>query len=128
MPRFSTKSLDRLAECELPLQILMSKAINKIDFSILCGYRGKAEQDIAFKKGTSKVKFPNSKHNKNPSHAVDIAPYPLNWKDINSFIELSKVIKETWNELTEQEKAGWKLEWGGDWPSFKDYPHYQITK
>lgn len=128
MPKFSSKSLDRLAECEIPIQRLMLKAIEKVDFSILCGYRGKVEQDSAFKKGTSKLKFPNSKHNKNPSHAVDIAPYPLNWKDINSFIQLSTTIKETWNELTEEEKDGWKLEWGGDWANFKDYPHYQIVK
>ncbi len=128
MPRFSTKSLDRLAECGMPLQRLMVRAIAKTDFSVLCGYRGKIEQDAAYKKGTSKLKFPNSKHNKTPSQAIDIAPYPLDWKDINSFIELSKIIKETWDEMPDEEKEGWKLEWGGDWPSFKDYPHYQINK
>lgn len=106
----------------------MSKAIDKIDFSVLCGYRGKQEQDAAYNKGTSKLKYPNSKHNKKPSHAVDIAPYPLNWKDIKSFVSLSVIIKETWEGMSETEKAGWKLEWGGDWSSFKDYPHYQLVK
>lgn len=128
MPKFSSKSLDRLAECAVPIQHLMVRAITKKDFSVLCAYRGKIEQDAAYKKGTSKLKYPNSKHNKTPSEAIDIAPYPLNWKDINSFIELSNIIKETWNEMPDAEKEGWRLEWGGDWVSFRDYPHYQIVK
>jgi len=128
MPKFSSKSLDRLAECEIPLQILMVEAIKKADFTILCGHRNKEEQMKAFLAGASQVKYPNSKHNKYPSQAVDIAPWPLDWKDTKRFVELSKIIKETWDTLTEEQKNGWTLEWGGDWKTFVDYPHYQIVK
>jgi hypothetical protein len=33
-----------------------------IDFSIICGYRGKQEQSNAFAHGASKVQYPNSMH------------------------------------------------------------------
>jgi peptidoglycan L-alanyl-D-glutamate endopeptidase CwlK len=52
---------------------------------VLCGHRGQEAQDTAFKQGASKLKWPNSKHNKTPSLAVDIAPYPVNWQDHKAF-------------------------------------------
>lgn len=128
MPVLSPRSLAALETCGGPLQILMKKAIGRTDFTIIIGHRTKEAQDLAFKTGHSKQSWPHSKHNSVPSLAVDIAPYPINWEDVDAFKRLSDIIKETWESLSEEEKGGWSLEWGGDWKSFKDLPHYQITK
>jgi hypothetical protein len=52
--------------------------VSPIDFKILCGHREEKEQNEAFNKGNSKLKWPQSKHNSLPSLAVDIAPFPVN--------------------------------------------------
>ena len=48
------------------------------DFGITCGKRDKEGQDKAVFEGRSKVKYPNSKHNKEPAEAVsrDFPPLP----------------------------------------------------
>lgn len=51
------------------------------DIAVLCGYRDKAGQDKAFKDKASKVQWPNSKHNRMPSDAVDVVVYPVAYKD-----------------------------------------------
>ena len=77
MPKFSKRSLDRLATCHPDLQKVCNELIKTYDFSVNCGHRGKAEQDAAVKSGASKAKWPTSRHNTNPSLAVDIYPYPF---------------------------------------------------
>ena len=129
MPNFSKKSLEILSTCELPLQVLMRLAIQSgQDFSIICGHRGEEEQNEAYKLGHSKLKYPKSKHNTSPSQAVDIAPYPIDWSNKVRFLTLSKHIKATWDSMSELEKGGWELTWGGDWKSFPDLPHWELNK
>jgi len=129
MPNFSKKSLEILSTCELPLQVLMRLAIQSgQDFSIICGHRGEEEQNEAFAQGHSKLRYPKSKHNTSPSQAVDIAPYPIDFSDIQRFKKLSVIIKDTWSKMSEIEKAGWELQWGGDWKTFRDYPHWELRK
>jgi peptidoglycan L-alanyl-D-glutamate endopeptidase CwlK len=96
--------------------------IKETDCMIICGHRGREDQNAAFKAGTSKVQWPNSYHNTTPSLAVDAAPYPLRWDDLKGFEELAKVVKRKAKELKIE------IEWGGDWKKFKDYPHYQLAK
>ena len=130
MFRFSKRSAANLSQCALPLQALMNKALSKqkSDFTVICGHRGEKEQNEAYRSGASKLPFPRSKHNVSPSLAIDVVPYPLDWKNIASFKELAILIKETWAELTPEEKQGYTLSWGGDWNSFKDYPHWELRR
>jgi len=120
MPSFGRRSKSRLGTCHNLLQEILEEAIKEYDFSVLCGHRGKEDQDAAFNSGNSKLKFPQSKHNKMPSLAVDIAPYPIDWNNIDRFKDLGKIIKRIADE------KGIDLSWGGDWRSFKDYPHFQL--
>ena len=85
MPRFSAKSKSRLNTCDKRLVELFNEVVKGFDCTIIEGHRGKEKQDAAFNKGNSKVKFPNGKHNKSPSVAVDVAPYPIDWKDRDRF-------------------------------------------
>lgn len=76
MPKYSNKSIKILNTAHPQLQKLFNEAIKYVDISIVCGYRGQLEQQNAYNKGNSKVQWPNSKHNKQPSMAVDFKPYP----------------------------------------------------
>lgn len=122
MYKFSKTSLDKLETCHPDLTRLMIAALNSspMDFSVICGYRNKEDQNKAFDKKTTTLKYPESKHNKIPSMAVDIAPYPINWNDIDSFKQLGEYVKKVAKDL---DISIW---WGGDWKSFKDYPRFEL--
>ena len=119
MYKFSKASQDKLNTCHPFLQEICNELIKEMDFTVLCGYRGKAEQDEAFGKGASPFKYPKSKHNKSPSLAVDLAPYPIDWNNHIRFKQLAARFKQ----IAEHKRI--KITWGGDWPS-KDMPHYQL--
>jgi peptidoglycan LD-endopeptidase CwlK len=121
MPKFSERSLQQLNTCCHELQDICNEAIKEMDFTVICGHRGEKEQNEAFERGASKLKYPNSKHNINPSIAVDIAPYPIKWTDKKRFIELSKIMKRIAKEKNIE------LVWGGDW-KMQDLVHFEIKK
>lgn len=120
MNYFSKRSKKNLETCNFDLKIILYRAIKEIDFAVICGHRGEREQNIAYENGFSKVLFPDSEHNEMPSNAVDIAPYPIDWNDINRFNKLAKVIKRI------AKQTNIKIKWGGDWKNFKDYPHFEL--
>jgi peptidoglycan L-alanyl-D-glutamate endopeptidase CwlK len=126
MNKLGKTSLERLATCDEALQILMYEAIKcGPDFAIICGFRDQADQDKAFAQGYSKVKWPNGKHNRNPSVAVDIAPVVVGsviWDDKRLFSALAAHVKECASNL------GIEVEWGGDWTDFVDLPHWQLKE
>ena len=120
MPTFSQRSVNELATLDDKLVSVLLKAIQRYDFTILQGPRGEEEQNAAYEAGTSKLRWPHSRHNTLPSKAVDIAPYPIDWDDIGRFKDLACIILE----LCAME--GVKVRWGGNWETFKDYPHYEL--
>lgn len=141
MPKFGKKSLERLNTCHPDIVKVMNEVIKRIDITVLFGHRSKEEQFELYRQGrdlvgsewkvTDKSKVVTnldgknkiSEHNYRPSRAIDIAPYKnggIDWKDINRFKEVAKIVKE------EADKLGVKITWGGDWKHFSDFPHYQI--
>lgn len=85
-------SRERLATCHPDLQRLIGRASQGIDrgdlgyalirdITVLCGHRGQAEQDECVRLGHSKSPWPTSKHNRTPSDAVDVIPYPVTWDE-----------------------------------------------
>jgi peptidoglycan L-alanyl-D-glutamate endopeptidase CwlK len=126
MPKFSAKSKNALATAHPLLQRVMNAAIAEIDFSVLCGHRTEAEQMAAYEGGKSQLRWPRSKHNQIPSLAVDIVPYPVDWGDLERFKTLAAVVRRHWEAIPPMDRAGWWLEWGGNWTSFKDYPHWEL--
>jgi len=133
--RFSQRSLDRLGTCHPDLVLLITEALAcpecPSDMTVLCGYRGEAEQNAAFESGASKLRFPQSRHNQYPSLAVDVAPYvngSVSW-DWDHYYPLAAHIKGTWTRLQAAGRfsEAYDLEWGGDWQSFKDGPHWQLN-
>lgn len=132
--KFGRHSLARLSTCHQDLQHVLTEAIaTGPDFTVLCGHRGKAEQDAACAAGLSKTPFPTSRHNSLPSMAVDIAPYPVDWNDYDRFRALADHI------LLTAARLGVPLRWGGDWDGdgktrsdgdtderFVDLPHFEL--
>ncbi len=122
MPAFGPMSRRRLATCHPDLQTILSEAIEITDFAILCGHRNEIEQEVVYATGKSRVEFPNSRHNKTPALAVDVAPYPIDWNDTERFHRLAGVF------LAVAHRLGIKIEWGGDWSTFVDMPHFQLKE
>lgn len=139
MPAFSQIGMARLGTCDERLQRVFKKVVQTVDCSILCGHRGKAEQDAAVAAGNSQTPWPTSKHNSYPSKAVDVAPYPVKWgsegsaeqrrKDIARFYLFAGYVKAVADSM------GINVRWGGDWDgdidfndqSFDDLPHFELV-
>lgn len=128
MPSFGKESLKHLATLDPKLQRLLNEAIKYVDFTITCGFRNEVDQHKAFVEGKSKLDWPNGQHNKNPSRAVDIAPYPIDWNDGEAFTLLAGII------LGISYTMGIPIRVGIDWDSdlvvkehsFKDRPHIEL--
>ncbi|WKT59121.1 hypothetical protein Q2E61_09290 [Microbulbifer thermotolerans] len=127
---FGEVSQSKLATCHEDLQRLLNEAIKVVDFSVICGHRGEAEQTAAVRAGASKVQYPNSKHNSLPSLAVDIAPYPIDWNNAERFAHLQGVVRGIAHVM------GIKIRLGGDWDmdgditdqKFTDWPHIELVQ
>lgn len=122
MYKFGKGSQTKLESCHPDLQKLLNAVMAEqvMDFTVLCGQRSEEEQTKAFNKGSSTVNWPDSRHNKIPSLAFDIAPYPIDWNDIQRFKDLSFVVMKC------AQKLKLNITYGGYWTKPKDYPHYQL--
>jgi peptidoglycan L-alanyl-D-glutamate endopeptidase CwlK len=109
------------------LQQICNEVIQVYDITVLEGYRDKERQNYYFKTGASKLRYPQSRHNSEPSLAVDIAPWPINWTDINRFYFMAGHV------FMAAHKLGVRITWGGDWDGdksfkdnkFNDLPHFE---
>ena len=94
------------------------------------------EQNEYYRTGRSQIEWPDSKHNKDPALAFDLAPWipgrGIPWNDRASFCYLAGRI------MGEADRQGVELTWGGDWDkdgyivtqdvneSFFDAGHFEI--
>jgi len=128
MSKFGKQSIEQLETLHPDLRALLIHAVDVIDFTVLEGHRDVETQNRYFSEGKSKLRFPESKHNSFPSMAVDIAPYPINWKDEKRFYFLAGALKAFAN------RHGRVIRWGGDWDSdnnfndqtFNDLVHFEL--
>ncbi len=114
-------SISRLKTCHPDLQKVVTLAASRFPLMVICGYRGKEDQNKAFESGASKLKYPRSRHNKNPSLAVDLGPVPLDWNNTDRFKEMADVVMKAAVDL------GISLVWGGSWKGIVDMPHFQLA-
>ena len=111
---------DRLVGVHPDLVAVVNRAYElcEIEFAVIEGLRTLEKQKILFAKGASKTM--KSRHL--DGHAVDLAPVidgEIRW-DWPPFYTIAKAVKAAAEEL------GTPIEWGGDWASFKDGPHWQL--
>tara|TARA_R100000808_G_scaffold24134_1_gene54837 strand:- start:1093 stop:1485 length:393 start_codon:yes stop_codon:yes gene_type:complete len=125
---FGKSSKRRLATCHPDLQKVFNEVIKYVDCSVLEGHRDERKQNQYFSEGKSKVKYPMGRHNTNPSRAVDVTPYPVNWKDRERQTLFAGFV------LGIAKSMGINLRWGGDWDQdfqvndnrFDDFPHFEL--
>ena len=128
MPKFGKRSKNALSSCDERLIKVFDEVIKTVDCSVLEGHRGQSKQDKYYEEGKSKVKYPSGRHNKLPSMAVDVAPYPIDWDDRERFHLFAGFV------LGIAKSMGINLRWGGDWNQnwfvddnkFDDFPHFEL--
>ena len=130
MPKFGKKSKGKLETCDEDLQELFEVVVKYLDCSVLEGHRNMYYQDKYFNEGKSKLKFPHGKHNADPSNAVDVVPYPVDWEDTDRMYYFAGFVKGIAAVM------GIPIRWGGDWndntevkdTNFKDLPHFELRR
>ena len=111
--KYGTSSLAHLESCTPNIQRLFKSLIEDYDITIICGHRGKAEQDAAVASGASTTPWPKSKHNSYPSCGVDAALYPIDWEDEGRHYMFVGIVKERARQMGIKIRAG--ADWDGDW-------------
>jgi len=116
-----SRSLSRLEGVHPDLVRVVKKAaaMSDLDFTVLEGLRTVDRQKQLVKQGASKTL--NSRHI--TGHAVDLAPMiggKVSW-DWPLYHRLTKIVKAA----AADEKVS--LTWGGDWRTFKDGPHWELS-
>lgn len=118
--KFSQRSLDRLQGVHPDLVKVVNKAleISEIDFAITEGLRTIEKQRQLVEKGASTTM--RSRHL--TGHAIDLAAIvdgEIRW-DWGLYDKLAQSMKRAAHDLQIP------IEWGGDWKTFKDGPHFQL--
>ena len=138
MARFGRRSKERLSTCHPDLIVLFNEVVKEFDCSVLCGHRNKEDQDKAVASGHSKANFPKGKHNANPSNAVDVVPYPVDWDNRERFFYFAGYVWATAKILKFEGKISHNIRWGGNWRgfdngvidfsknTFDDLPHFEL--
>jgi len=116
----SERSLSRLQGVHPHLVAIVKRAaiLSDLDFTVLEGLRTVERQKQLVAAGASKTM--KSRHI--TGHAVDLAPMlggKVSW-DWPLYHRLAPFVKKAASDL------GHPIEWGGDWRSFKDGPHFQL--
>lgn len=119
--KFSQRSLRNLNGVHPDLVRVATRAleISVVDFMITEGLRTMEQQKILFAAGATKRL--NSRHL--TGHALDVAAWVggrVRW-DWPLYERLATVFK------TAAADVGVSIEWGGDWKTFRDGPHYQLS-
>lgn len=108
----------------------MRHLIQIYDVQIVEGYRGEQRQNALYQTGKSQLQWPNSMHNRKPSLAVDVVPYPIDWEDRERFYYMAGLIMGIGEELHIP------IRWGGDWDQdrefkdneFDDLAHFELVQ
>ena len=116
----SKRSRDRLEGLHVDLVQVVDRAIalTPVDFTVLEGLRTKTRQEQLYAKGATTTM--NSRHL--TGHAVDLGAWvdtELRW-DWPLYHQIAAAMKAA------AELENVPLEWGGDWTSFPDGPHFQL--
>ena len=111
MYRYSRSSLNHLKTCRYEHQHLFTNVLKYFDHTIIQGHRTAQQHKQYLLEGKTKVSYQRSKHSPNPSNAVDVAPYPIRWKDYRGFYVFAGVVMAVAEDLNYSDH----LRWGGDW-------------
>jgi len=137
----SARSLKRLDQVHPDLRRVIQRAILKcrVDFTVLEGVRTPERQRQLYAQGRTKpgpkVTWTlTSRHVINPDtgygHAVDLAPFPIDWSDPAKFDAIARAMFDAADELNIP------IRWGADWDrdgnprerGESDSPHFELAR
>lgn len=118
--RLGKRSYERLQGVHDDLVEVVVNAINitRVDFTVLEGLRSLERQRELYRQGATRTM--NSRHL--TGHAVDLGAWidgRVDWS-WGPYYDIADAMKEA------AVITGVSIEWGGDWKTFKDGPHYQL--
>lgn len=127
---FSERSLKSLTGIHPTLQLVVAKALleSPYDFVVIDGMRTIERQRELVRKGHSQTL--DSRH----LHGLAVDLWPVHPKTGKAVLGTDdKLLWELLTPIAETVKAAGRasnvtVEWGGDWKSFKDGPHFQLPK
>lgn len=126
--KLSKKGQEILATRKQALQDVINKSFEKMPFDITIlasTIRTVEEQKANVAKGVSWTM--KSKHL--TGEAVDMAPYPVDWNNLERFVQMAEVVLATAKEM------GIPIVWGGTWKETTegwkqnkrfDGPHFEL--
>ena len=155
MPKFSKRSLDRLATVHQDLFTLCHYAIKEYDFTVIYGKRTAEQQFELYKRGRKfvgnswiiddkkKVVTYKDGYHKKSKHqsglAVDLVPYyasypHIRWNDTKGLYHFGGYIRGVADMLKKYNAIDNDIVWGSDWDddfvlddqTFYDAVHFQI--
>lgn len=120
--RLSRRSEDRLMGVHPDLVRVVKRAIDltPVDFTVLEGLRSVERQKELVEAGASQT----MKGRHLTGHAVDLGAYvggEVRW-DWPLYHRIAAAVKRAAHDLDVP------IEWGGDWESFPDGPHFQLPR
>jgi len=131
MAKFGKKSMERLEGVHPRLVDWAFRVVTAFDCTVIYGVRTEEEQRHMVSIGASKtMKSYHLVQDTGWGHAIDLAPYPIDWNDLRSFWVLGGVGIAIASEM------GIPITWGRDWDgdrdwddqSFDDYVHFQVPR
>ena len=119
---FSRRSETNLAGVHPDLVRVMRRALelSEVDFMITEGFRTRQRQEALLREGKSKTM--RSRHL--TGHAVDVAALidgQVRW-DWPLYPRIAAAFKAA------AVRQGTPIVWGGDWPSLRDGPHFELDR
>ena len=116
---FSERSKEHLSEIHPDLYhvVILARQLSEVPFEITDGLRTLEEQRHYYDTGKSKTM--KSKHL--TGLAVDVVPIPVSWEP-EAFYPIAIAMKQASDILDIP------IVWGGDWRTFKDYPHFELVE
>jgi len=129
MNKFSSRSLKSLETCDWRLQLVFLKVVRLFDCSVLEGHRDRKRQNELYDQKKTQLMYPMSEHNNEPSRAVDVQAYPIDWEDRERQSLFAGYVIAT------AAMYGITIRWGGDWDKdtevkdnkFDDLVHFELV-
>jgi peptidoglycan L-alanyl-D-glutamate endopeptidase CwlK len=108
----------RLVGVHLDLVRVVERARRDHAFFVIEGRRTVERQRELVASGASRTMA--SRHI--TGHAVDLAPVPLDWSNFPAFRAMAGAV------LRAADAEGVPVDWGGNWASFRDGPHFELRR
>ncbi len=122
----STRSEARMIGVHADLKTVVRRALelSPYDFGITAGCRSADEQHQLYKSGASTLDGYKKISRHQTGHAIDFVAYDENGK-VTWSMEYYEAIANAFKQAAREQ--GTPIVWGGDWSSFVDGPHIELS-